>query len=62
MNKDKTYVAIIANKEEGKDKQFENDIRNAKKQGFERIYTIEMIMDSCERQIIRWENNDVSKL
>lgn len=40
-----------------------DDIKALKKiEGVERIYTVEMILDSCLCQSIKWEENNISKL
>ena len=39
--------------------EFREDVVIAKKMGFDRIYTIEMVLDACERQAINWEANRI---
>lgn len=43
-------------------REFEKDIRQAKKQGFDSIQTIEFLLDGCEKQSINMSSYDVSKL
>ena len=54
-------VVLIRNKGEGKQKakEYEADRSKAKNQGYRNIYTLEFVLDSCEKQEIDWDSNEV---
>ena len=43
----KNKVAIVRNLEEKTHKLYEDDVKKTKKLGFDDVYTIEMVLDSC---------------
>lgn len=52
--KNPNIIAIIRNLDDKNKEDFEADLNKAKKFGFEKIYTVEMILDSIETQEINW--------
>ena len=52
-------VAVVRLENKKNMMEFREDVVVAKKMGFERIYSIEMVLDACERQTINWESNRI---
>ena len=53
-------VVLIRNKGKGKDmKEYETDRNKAKNMGYKNIYTLEFVLDSCEKQEVDWDSNEV---
>lgn len=53
----KNLIAVVRNKEAASAKTYEEELKAIKKMGFERAYTIELILDSCEKQAVDWSSN-----
>ena len=54
----KSLIAIVRNKEAASAKAYEEELKAMKKMGFEKTYTIELILDSCEKQAVDWANHE----
>ena len=55
-------IAIIMNLDKKNPRSFEEDVRQAKKQGFDKIYTIDFLFDTCESQLLDWSKHNASKI
>lgn len=52
-------IVLVMNKDKKNEKQFEEDIKTVKKNGLKKVYTVDFLLDSCERQKIDWAKNVV---
>ena len=57
VKKKDAVVGIVRKPKEEKKKLFETEVKNARKQGFDKLYTIEFILASCESQSVDWSKD-----